>query len=55
MLTAREAAAILGVDSRTVRRRRNDLEGRLHGSQRMFPESVVRDYAQGLTDARDTA
>ena len=51
-LTAREAAERLGVDSRTVRRHRlrADLEGRFIGKQWMFPESAVREYAQGLTD-----
>jgi hypothetical protein len=54
-LTARESADIIGVDSRTVRRLAADLEGRLCGRQWMFPEAVVREYAEGLIDARDSA
>jgi hypothetical protein len=56
MLTAREAAEILEVTSRTIRRRlAGDLEGQLIGRQWMFPESVVREYAEGLTDVRSAS
>ena len=50
-----QAAEILGWHVRTVRRRRNDLGGRKVAGALVFRESVVRQYAEGLTDGRPAA
>jgi hypothetical protein len=47
-----EAASILQWNVRRVQRRVADLDGRKLGRQLVFRESVVRDYAEGLTDDR---
>jgi hypothetical protein len=55
-IDTRRAAAILGWTPRQVQRRTADLEGRKPGGHALvFRESVVREYAGSLTDARDTA
>jgi hypothetical protein len=46
------AASILGWDLRQVQRRATDLDGRKVAGRWIFRESVVREYAEGLTDER---
>jgi hypothetical protein len=54
-ISAREAGVILGLSKRQVQRLAADLEGQLIDGRWIFPESIVKEYAEGLTDARDTA
>lgn len=54
-ITARQAAAILGLSKRQTQRLANDLEGELIDGRWEFRLSAVTEYAEGLTDARSTA
>jgi hypothetical protein len=55
-ISTREAAAILGLSPRTVQRRAADFEGWwLSPRKVVFRESVVREYAEALNGARDSA
>ncbi|MCK5751501.1 MAG: hypothetical protein KAH46_02215, partial [Mycobacterium sp.] len=52
----REAATLLGWTTRQVQRRQTDLDGRkLASGQLVFPANAVREYAEGLNDARTVA
>jgi hypothetical protein len=46
------AARLLGWDIRRLQRRAADFDGRKVGARWIFPESVVREYTEGLTDER---
>lgn len=48
LITAREAAAMLGRSKRQVQRLAADLDGRLVGGRWLFNPAVVRDYAEKL-------
>jgi hypothetical protein len=47
---SQQVSRILGWNIWTVQRRANDLDGRKVAGKYVFRESVVRDYADGLTD-----
>ncbi|MGH3968897.1 MAG: hypothetical protein ACRDTV_12485 [Mycobacterium sp.] len=49
---SRQAARMLGCGLRTIQRRANDLDSQLVAGKLVFRESVVREYAEGLTDER---
>lgn len=55
-ISSRQAANILRWSPRTVQRRATDLEGWwLSPRKVVFRESLVREYAEALTNDRDTA
>lgn len=49
---SREAAAILGLSTRTVRRLAPDLDGQIIGGRMVFKRSTVVEYAEGRRDGR---
>lgn len=56
LVGTREAATLLGWTTRKVQRHQTDLDGRkLASGQLVFPANTVREYAEGLNDARTVA
>ncbi|MDC8970836.1 helix-turn-helix domain-containing protein [Mycobacterium marinum] len=50
-VSAAQAAQLLGLDSRTVRRRAADFAGRFIGGRWLFPRKAILDFAEWQRDA----